>query len=84
MMGDTATKQQHIESLREGPGWQHKQGKTSAEIAQGMTSGSYNSVVKKGKNRVTKIGTTGLDSRLVSYAKKYPALWSGKLGPGNA
>jgi len=83
MMGDTTIKQQHIESLREGPGWQHKLGKSSAEIAHGMTTGNYNSVVKKGKNRVSKIGTAGLDARLISYAQKYPALWSGKLEPGD-
>ena len=83
MMGNANTKKEHIDSLREGPGWQHKLGKTSEEIAQGMTTGNYNSVVKKGKNRVTKIGTAGLDSRLIDCAKKYPALWSGNLGPGH-
>jgi hypothetical protein len=81
MMGNTNTKKEHIEALREGPGWQHKLNKTSTEIAQGMTTGSYNSVVKKGKMKVNKVGVADIDSRLVELAKKYPDLWSGETQP---
>jgi hypothetical protein len=81
MMGNINTKKEHIESLREGLGWQHKLNKTSAEIAHGMTSGSYNSVVKKGKMKATKVGVDAIDPELVKLAKQYPDLWSGKIEP---
>ena len=81
MMGNINTKQEHIESLREGPGWQHKLNKTSEEIAQGMISGSYNSVVKKGKMKAEKVGTAALDPALVDILKQYSDLWSGDIQP---
>lgn len=81
MMGDITMKQQQISAKREAPGWEHKLQKSSQEIAQGMTTGSYNKVVKKGKMRATKVGTEGLDPELVTLARRYPALWSGNLMP---
>jgi hypothetical protein len=81
LMGDSAMKQAHIESLREGPGWVSKLKLSSDQIAQGMTAGLYNQVVKKGAMRAKKVGVNGLDPRLVSLAKKYPILWSGDVTP---
>ena len=81
MMGNANTKKEHIDSLREGPSWQHKLNKNSAEIAQGMTSGSYNAVVKKGKMKAVKVGMVDLDPGLVKLAKHYPDLWSGTIKP---
>lgn len=81
MMGDVNMKQQQIAAKREAPGWEHKLQKTSQQIAEGMTTGSYNQVVKKGKMRAEKVGVSSLDPGLVSLAQKYPALWSGNLRP---
>lgn len=81
LMGDAKMKAAHIESLREGPGWIDKLKKSSDEIAQGMLSGNYNSVVKKGAMRATKVGVADLDPALVSLARQYPVLWSGNLTP---
>lgn len=81
LMGDNAMKQAHIESLREGPGWVSKLKMPSDQIAQGMTSGRYNQVVKKGAMRATKIGVDSIDPRLVAIAKDHPVLWSGTLTP---
>ena len=81
MMGDSTMKQEHIDSLREGPGWTSKLHESSEQIANGMTSGMYNSVVKKGKNRAEKVGVKAIDPALVTLARNYPALWSGSLKP---
>lgn len=81
MMGDPAMKQAHIESLREGPGWVTKLKLSSEQIAQGMTQGQYNKVVKKGAMRATKVGTDDLDPRLVALAQQYPVLWSNTVEP---
>lgn len=81
MMGDSAMKQAHIESLREGPGWVDKLKLSSNQIANGMTEGRYNTVVKKGAMRAKKIGVSGLDPALVQIAKQYPVLWSGGINP---
>jgi len=81
LMGDVMMKEQQISAKREGPGWQQKLNKTSTDIAQGMTQGQYNQVVKKGKMRAVKVGTEGLDLNLLRLAKQYPALWSGALQP---
>lgn len=81
LMGDVQMKQQQIVAKREGPGWQQKLGLTGAEIAQGMTQGQYNQVVKKGKMRAIKVSDAGIDPGLVSLAKQFPSLWSEKLHP---
>lgn len=81
LMGNTKTKRQHIEGLREGPGWVDKLQKTSHQIARGMSMGHYNSVVKKGAMRASKIGVDDLDPRIVDLARKYPVLWSGDINP---
>lgn len=81
MMGDVAMKQQQIKAKRECPGWEQKLQKSAQEIAQGMTTGHYNQVVKKGKMRAEKVGVGALDSDLVAMARNYPNLWSGDLRP---
>lgn len=81
LMGDAAMKQQQIVAKREGPGWQQKLNKTGAEIAQGMTRGQYNQVVKKGKMRAEKVGVGDLDPALVALARQYSTLWSGAVRP---
>jgi hypothetical protein len=81
LMGNAKMKAAHIDSLREGPGWTDKLKKSSDEIAQGMLSGHYNTVVKKGGMRATKIGVDDLDPNLVALAKKFPDLWSNDLTP---
>jgi hypothetical protein len=81
MMGDAQMKAAHIDSLREGPGWGDKLKKSSNEIAQGMMSGHYNKVVKKGAMRATKVGVEDLDPALISIAQQFPVLWSGALTP---
>lgn len=81
LMGDPDMKQAHIDSLREGPGWVNKLKMSSKEIAEGMVSGRYNKVVKKGAMRADKIGVDGIDPRLLGIAKDHPVLWSGKLNP---
>lgn len=81
MMGDSTMKKEHIESLREGPGWVHKLQKSSEDIAKGMMQGQYNKVVKKGAMRATKVGVQDIDPRLVNLARVYPVLWSGDVNP---
>lgn len=81
MMGDVNMKQQQISAKREAPGWEQKLNKSSQEIAKGMTSGSYNQVVKKGKMRAEKVGVGSLDPALAQLARSYDALWSGNLLP---
>jgi len=81
MMGDASMKQAHIDSLREGPGWVSKLNKSSQQIAESMTQGQYNSVVKKGAMRAEKVGVRDLDPVFVNIAKKFPVLWSGDLLP---
>jgi hypothetical protein len=81
LMGNAKMKAAHIDSLREGPGWTDKLKKSSSEIAQGMLSGHYNTVIKKGGMRATKIGVNDLDPDLVVLAKKFPDLWSNDLTP---
>ena len=80
-MGDVNMKQQQISAKREAPGWEQKLNKSSQEIAEGMLSGQYNQVVKKGKMRAAKVGTSDLDPSLVSLARSYQSLWSGDLLP---
>lgn len=81
MMGDAAMKQAHIDSLREGPGWVGKLNKSSQQIAESMTQGQYNSVVKKGAMRAEKVGVRDMDPAFVKIAKRFPVLWSGDLLP---
>lgn len=81
LMGNVTMKQQQIVAKREGPGWQHKLGLTGAEIAQGMTQGQYNQVVKKGKMRAKKVGIGDMDPTLIALARPYAALWSGNIEP---
>lgn len=81
MMGDASMKQAHIDSLREGPGWVGKLNKSSQQIAESMTQGQYNSVVKKGAMRAKKVGVADLDPEFVKLAQKYPVLWSGSNNP---
>ena len=81
MMGNADMKKAHIESLREGPGWVDKLKMSSDQIAQGMTQGQYNKVVKKGAMRATKVGVSDIDPMLVELARQYPVLWSGNLNP---
>jgi hypothetical protein len=81
LMGNPAMKKAHIESLREGPGWVDKLKLSSGQIAQGMATGTYNKVVKKGGMRATKIGVDDIDPRLVALAREYPVLWIGDVMP---
>ena len=81
IMGDESSKARQISAKREGPGWEQKIGKTSAEISGTVFANGWNTVVKKSKMRADKVGVADIDSDLVDLARAYPVLWSGNIRP---
>jgi len=81
-MGNQQMKLEQIAAKRESPSWRTKLNKTYEQLSSAMFRNEYNTIVKKGKMKATKLSEEkDLDPRLYSIGKKYPCLWSGKIRP---